>query len=76
MADTYPAGQGIVLGVVFVVLVVLNGLEFYCAVRNWPSIGHRVERWSSRNPWFVGVLLLALGTFLAHFFLNPLPPAG
>jgi hypothetical protein len=48
-------------------------MEVFCAWKGWPSLGYRAERWSISNPWYVGFVLLILGTFLAHFFLNALP---
>jgi hypothetical protein len=74
--DTYAAGEAWAVGVILGVLIVLNGLEVLCELKDWPSITYRVGTWSRSNPWFVGLLLAVLGAFLAHFFLDPLPPAG
>jgi hypothetical protein len=73
LADTYRIGMAIVLGATCLILIALNGMEVFCAWKGWPSLGYRAERWSINNPWYVGFVLLILGTFLAHFFLNALP---
>jgi hypothetical protein len=73
---TFRVGMIVAIGVTFAILVALNALEAWCAYKNWPSLGYRVEQWSAHNPWYVGLVFLVLGTFLAHFFLNPLSLTG
>jgi succinate dehydrogenase hydrophobic anchor subunit len=60
---------------VFLLLTVLLIFEIYFALHDWPSIGFRLEAWSRRNPWFAAALLVVFGALLAHFVLNPWPPA-
>jgi len=72
--ETYRIGTAWVTGFVFGSLVLIAILDFACELAHVPSISYRVERWSRSNRWFAGGLILALGVFLAHFLLNPLPP--
>jgi hypothetical protein len=74
MTGTYQEGVTWVLFVVFAGLFAISVIEVVCELFDLPSISSRVERWSLRNQWFAGGLILVVAMLLAHFFLNPLEP--
>ena len=60
----------------FSVFALLTIVDWVFALRRSPSLGHRLEAWSWKNPWLAAALLVVFGALLAHFFLNAWPPSG
>lgn len=73
---SFRDGIRIVIGFVFGALLVLSLLDWFFALKRWPSIGLRLQQWSRVNPWFVFFLLLIAGALLAHFMANPIHYPG
>jgi len=71
-SGTYTTGVVYVIWAITFALVFISVLELICELKGWPTISHRVEDWSDKNPWFSRGLITVLFVFLAHFFLNPL----
>jgi hypothetical protein len=68
--STYPLGMTIVILGVFMIFIVVCILDILCALKRWPSIGYRVQRWSRQNPFYVLLFLAVVGAMLAHFLAH------
>ena len=64
--------MGIVVWSLALIAAGTIGLDLYCHLRRWPTVGDQLRVWSGDNPWWSFAIITVLFTLLGHFVLNGL----